>query len=252
MLDLFGAQGKDLVTSGNPGADARRRAHFVSRYLEMHRLVQEPDGHTTLYIGAYNWPTPVPLAHQGGAWYFDTAAGLKEVLFRRIGRNESSAIRVCQELVAAEKECFAARHGEYARSLASTGGQRDGLYWKTAEGEDPSPIGPLVAAAAWDRAVDPGSAREPFRGYYFRILTRQGRRAPGGARDYLVQGRMTRGFAFVAFPAQYRTTGVMTFIVGPDGTVRQRDLGERTAAIAGGMTAFDPGSGWQTANLGAP
>ncbi|MGA2080148.1 MAG: DUF2950 family protein [Holophaga sp.] len=251
MLDLFGPLGKSLVSTGNPAEDADRRARFVSRYREMHRLVQEPDGRTTLYIGAYNWPTPVPLASRDGAWYFDTAAGLKEILYRRVGRDETSAIRVCQELAAAQKE-YCAAQGEYARSLASAEGQRDGLYWQAVEGEPSSPIGPLVAAAAWDRPKGSGGSPEPFRGYYFRVLARQGPRAPGGARSYLVHGRMTKGFAFVAFPAQYRVTGVMTFIVGPDGKVRERDLGPRTGTLAGGMKLFDPEPGWRVAALGEP
>jgi hypothetical protein len=192
-----------------------------------------------------------PSASGDRAWYFDTEAGLREILYRRIGRNETSAIRVCQELAEAQKEYFAARNQEYAQSLFSAEGKRDGLYWKAAEGEPLSPIGPLVARAVahgYSRSLEGGPA--PYRGYFFRILTAQGRHAPGGARSYLVQGRMTRGFAFVAFPAQYRSSGVMTFIVGQDGVVRQKDLGKRTRAIAGTLAAYDPDPTWEPAALG--
>jgi hypothetical protein len=251
LLDLLGAQGRRIAASGDPAEDANHRADFVRRYQEMHRLVQEPDGRTTLYIGAYNWPTPIPLAQKDRAWYFDTEAGLREILYRRIGRNESSAIRVCEELAEAQKEYYAARNHEYARSLFSAEGQRDGLYWKAAEGEPPSPIGPLVARAVahgYPHSLEGGPA--PFRGYFFRILGAQGRHAPGGARSYLIQGRMTGGFAFVAYPAQYRSSGVMTFIVGQDGVVRQKDLGRRTRALAGTLAAYDPDPTWAPAELG--
>jgi hypothetical protein len=146
-LEILGPDGKNIVSSGDDIEDANSRTNFVQKYQEMHRLAKDPDGSTILYIGARNWPTPIPLVNKGGAWYFDTEAGKKEILYRRIGRNEMSAIRVTQELVAAEKEYFAAQHNEYAQKIFSGEGQHDGLYWKAAEGESPSPIGPLVAAA---------------------------------------------------------------------------------------------------------
>ena len=146
MLDILGPEGKQIVSSGDETEDANSRANFVQRYQEMHRLVKEPDGITILYIGADNWPTPIPLVNKGNSWYFDTEAGKKEILYRRIGRNELSAIRVCQELVAAQKE-YSAEHKEYAQKIFSDEGQHDGLYWKAADGEPQSPIGPLVASA---------------------------------------------------------------------------------------------------------
>ncbi len=157
----------------------------MAKYEEMHRLVKEPDGTTVLYIGAKNWPTPIPLVNKGGSWYFDTEAGKKEILYRRVGRNEMSTIRVCQELVAAQKE-YSAQHNEYAQKIFSDEGQRDGLYWKAAAGEPLSPVGPLVAAAVTESyAKSRDSAPTPYRGYYYHILTRQGKNAPGGAKSYL-------------------------------------------------------------------
>ena len=147
MLDILGPDGKQIVSSGDEAEDAESRANFVQRYQQMHRLVKEPDGTTVLYIGAENWPTPIPLVNNSSSWYFDTEAGKKEILYRRIGRNEISTISVCQELVAAQKEYYSAQHNEYAQNIFSDEGQHNGLYWKAAEGEPQSPIGPLVASA---------------------------------------------------------------------------------------------------------
>ncbi len=248
MLDILGADGKRIVSSGDPTEDAESRANFVKRYEEMHRLVKEADGTTVLYIGAHNWPTPIPLVNKGSVWYFDTEAGEKEILFRRIGRNEMSAIRVCQELVAAQKEYYSAQHNEYAAKIFSDEGQHNGLYWKVAEGEAQSPIGPLVAAAVtegYTKGRD--GAPTPYRGYYYHVLTRQGKNVPGGAKIYLVHGKMTGGFAFVAYPAEYRSSGVMTFIVGEDGAVYQKDLGKKTEALGKAMKEYNPNSTWQKA-----
>lgn len=244
-LDLLGPDAKKIVSSGDETEDARSRANFVQAYGEMHRLVNEPDGTTTLYIGAKNWPTPIPLVHKGQTWYFDTDAAKKEILYRRIGRNEISTIRVCQELVAGEKEYRRAHPEEYAEKIMSDTGQRNGLYWAAAAGEPQSPIGPLVASAV-ARGYTSGTelAQTPYRGYYFHILRQQGKHAPGGAKSYMVNGKMTGGFAFVAFPAEYRSSGVMTFIVGSDGIVYQKDLGKATAAVAGAMKQYDPDPTW--------
>jgi Protein of unknown function (DUF2950) len=243
MLEILGPSGKEIVSSGDDAQDAENRANFVRRYQEMHRLMREPDGTTTLYIGPENWPTPIPLVNKGSAWYFDTEAGKKEILFRRIGRNELSAIRVCQELVAAEKD-YSMQHDEYAQKVVSDEGQHNGLFWKTAESESPSPIGPLVAAAVAD-----GSAKTltPYRGYYYRILTRQGKSSPGGAKSYIVNGKMTDGFALLAYPAEYGSSGVMTFMVDEDGVVYQKDLGAKTEALAKAMKEYNPGPGWEKA-----
>ncbi|MGA8151881.1 MAG: DUF2950 domain-containing protein [Terriglobales bacterium] len=246
MIEILGLAGKQIVSSGDETEDAMNRANFVQKYQEMHRLVKEPDGTTTLYIGAENWPTPIPLVNKGNAWYFDTEAGKKEILFRRVGRNEMSAIRICQELVASEKEYYS-QHNEYARKILSDEGQHDGLYWKAANGEPKSPIGPLLASAVAD-AKTPESGPTPYRGYYYLILTRQGKNGPGGAKSFLANDKMTDGFAFVAYPAVYRSSGVMTFIVGPDGVVYQKDLGKKTDVLAKAMKEYDPDSTWQKAD----
>ncbi len=247
MLDILGRDGKEIVSSGDDAEDAESRANFVKRYQEMHRLVKEPDGTTILYIGAENWPTPIPLVNKGRVWYFDTESGKKEILYRRIGRNELSAIRVCQELVAAEKENFA-EHKEFAQKMFSDEGQHDGLYWKAENGGPQSPIGPLVASAfAQGLAKSQDSPPTPYRGYYYHILTRQGKNASGGPKSYLVNGKMTDGFAFVAYPAEYRSSGVMTFIVGENGAVFEKDLGRKAGVLAKDMTEYNPGSGWQKA-----
>jgi len=242
LLDLLGPGGKQIVSSGDATEDATNRANFVRKYQEMHRLVKEPDGNTVLYIGAENWPTPIPLVEKAGAWYFDTEAGKQEILLRRIGHNELSAIRVCQELVAAEKEFYANQHSEYAQKFVSDKGQHNGLYWPAKANQPESPVGPLVANASMgsDKA-------EPFHGYFFRLLTRQAQGAPGGAADYIVNGKMTAGFAFVAYPAEYQNSGVMTFMVGKDGEVYQKDLGEHTDELAKAIQAYAPDSTWKKA-----
>jgi hypothetical protein len=246
MLQILGPDGKRIVSSGDETEDASSRADFVQRYQEMHRLVNEPDGTTTLYIGAKNWPTPIPLVNKGNLWYFDTEAGKKEILYRRVGRNEMSAVRVCQELVAAEKEYYATQHSEYAQKMFSDEGQKNGLYWKVSDVNSPSPIGPLVAqAVAKGYTNSLGGGPTPYRGYYYHILTRQGKNVPGGAKDYIVDGKMTAGFAFVAYPAEYRSSGVMTFIVSDYGVVYQKDLGKKTEARAQAMTEYSPDVTWQ-------
>jgi len=183
---------------------------------------------------------------KGSVWYFDTGAAKKEILFRRIGRNEMSTIVVCRQLAAAQKEYYASQHNEYAQKIFSDEGQHDGLYWKAADGEPKSPIGPLVASAvAEGYPKDQNGSPTPFRGYVYRILSRQGKAAPGGAKNYIVNGKMTEGFAFVAYPAEYRSSGVMTFIVGADGVVHQKDLGKKTEAHAKDWTEYNPDSTWQ-------
>ncbi len=248
LLDILGPDEKRIVSSGDETEDAQNRTNFVQKYQEMHRLVKEPDGTTTLYIGAENWPTPIPLVKKGNSWYFDTDAGKKEILYRRIGQNELSTIRVCQELAAAEKEYYSKHHSEYAQKIFSDEGQHNGLYWKAANDEPQSPIGPLVASAVAEGYVKSrNDAPTPYRGYYYHILTSQGENAPGGAKSYIVNGKMTEGFAFVAYPAEYRSSGVMTFVVNEKGAVYQKDLGKQTAALAKAMKEYNPDSGWQKA-----
>lgn len=245
MMELLGPDGKDVVSSGDAAEDDRNRANFAKRYQEMSRLMKEPDGSVTLYIGSRNWPYPIPLLNKGNQWYFDTDAGKQEILYRRIGWNEASAIRVCQELTAAEKEYYAKEQNQYAQKIFSDEGKQDGLYWKVANGEPESPIGPLVAwAVAQEYAERRGETAVPYRGYYFHALTKQGKDGPGGPKNFVVDGKMSGGFAFVAYPAEYRTSGVMTFIVGEDGIVYERDLGKKTDTLAKAMKEYNPDSHW--------
>jgi hypothetical protein len=245
VLEILGPDATQIVSSGDPTEDAESHANFVRKYEEMHRILKEPDGSVTLYIGAENWPTPIPLVMKGNLWFFDTEAGKREILFRRIGRNEYSTILICQELVAAQKEFYAMQHNEYSKQIYSDEGQHNGLYWEVSDGEPQSPIGPLVASAVAEGYVKgKGTPPTPYRGYFFHILTRQGKDAPGGAKSYIVKGKMTEGFAFVAYPAEYRSSGVMTFIVNQDGTVYQKDLGKKTDALGKAMQEYNPDSSW--------
>ena len=253
LIEILGPAGKEITSAGDTVEDKNSRNQFVQKYQEMHRLVKEPDGTTTLYVGAENWPLPIPLVNPGDAWSFDTEAGKQEILFRRIGENELTAIRVCHELVNAEKAYYAKPRGDdavkqYAQRFVSDRGGHNGLYWWGAGDEPQSPIGPLVAGAGSDGAAQQRSTGQmPFHGYYYRLLTSQGKHAPGGARNYVVNGRMTRGFAFVAYPAEYRSSGVMTFIVNQDGIVYEKDLGAQTADIARRLSAYDPDRTWYRA-----
>jgi hypothetical protein len=246
LLEILGPDGKEIVSSGDSTEDAENHANLARKYQEMHRFRKEPDGSVTMYIGAENWPAPIPLVSKGNSWYFDTDAGKKEILYRRVGRNELSTIRVCQELVAAQKEYYSGQHNEYAQHVFSDEGQHNGLYWKAAESEPQSPMGPLVAAAVAE-GYTKGQAGPPtpYRGYLYHILTRQGKDAPGGAKNYIVNGKMTEGFAFVAYPAEYRSSGVMTFIVDSSGVVYQKDLGKKTEALGKAMKEYNPNSTWQ-------
>lgn len=248
LLAVLGPHGKKIISSGDLVEDEAARSNFVEKYQVMHRLVKEPDGTTTLYIGAENWPDPIPLMNKGDLWYFDTAEGEREILFRRIGKNELSAIRVCQELAAAQKDYYSKQNNEYATKFVSDEGQHNGLYWLDTNNQFESPIGPLVANAgsSGGLAKNLDSGPVPFRGYYFRILESQGKNAPGGAMDYVVDGKMTKGFAFVAYPAVYRDSGVMTFIVGQDGVIYQKDLGKQTDELAKSMN-YNPDTSWQKA-----
>jgi hypothetical protein len=254
LLGVLGPHGKEIVSSGDPVEDKNNRAEFVQKYQQMHRLVTEPDGTTTLYIGAENWPMPIPLVHKGSTWYFDTDAGKQEIVYRRIGRNELATIQVCRELVDAEKEYYAQPHDggsgqQYAQKLHSDPNKHNGLYWEPASGEAESPMGPLVASAAAEGYPQgPHQRSEPFQGYYFRILLGQGANAPGGARSYIVDGKMTGGFAFLASPAEYRSLGVMTFMVDQDGIVYEKDLGPHTAEVAKTLTQYDPDATWHKAD----
>jgi len=255
LASILGPDANDILSSGDAVEDKNDRDQFVQKYQQMHRMVMEPDGKTTLYVGAENWPTPIPLVHKGAAWYFDTPAGKMEILYRRVGMNELAVIQTCRELVDAEKEYFSQPHDgdttkQYARKFFSDPGKHNGLYWLMSPGDHESPIGPLVASAAVEGYVPPSpdSQPQPFMGYYFRVLTSQGAGALGGRRNYLADGKMTRGFAFIAYPAEYRSSGVMTFIVDQNGIVYEKNLGARTAEIAKAMPRYDRDPTWRKAD----
>ncbi len=247
-LSILGPAGKDVLSSGDPEEDLNARVGFVVKYQEMHRFVTEPSGTVTLIVGAENWPFPIPLVNNHGSWYFDTPAGKDEILFRRIGKNELAAMDACRELVEAEKQYFARPPAnlpnQFAQKLVSDEGQHNGLYWQGADDEFDSPINPLIAYARQNLPEDQVGEHVPFNGYMFRILTSQGPHAPGGAKSYIVDGKMTAGFAFVAYPVDYRSSGVMTFIVDESGTIYEKNLGPDTTKLAQAMTVYDPDSTW--------
>jgi len=247
---IFGSSANDILHTGDEVADKNMATNFVAHYDKMHRVVLEPDGDAILYIGAENWPFPIPiLKNSSGAWYFDTEAGKKEILYRRVGRNENDAIDILYSLVDAQLDYASQPHdgkavGQYAMKFISDDGKQNGLYWKTTESEQPSPIGPLLVSAAGEGYAMKQGQPAPYHGYYYRMLTKQGAAAKGGAKDYVVNGQMTKGFAFVAYPAEYRNSGVMTFIVNQDGVVYEKDLGADTAKIAAAMTEYNPDKTW--------
>jgi len=250
LSSILGPDSDQILSSGDPVADKNAREDFVRRYQEMHRLAYDDQGRVILYIGAGNWPVPIPLVKKDSGWVFDTAAGKDELLFRRIGRNELFTIKVLERLAVAQSEYASGAHdggseGEFAQKILSDTGKQNGLYWETAEGQPESPIGPLVAkATAAGYTRDTGENPIPFHGYYYKILTGQGRNAPGGAKKYLVDGKMTNGFAFLAYPAEYRASGVMTFMINQDGVIVQKDLGPDTAKLASAITEYNPDKTW--------
>jgi len=249
---IFGPAGHSLVSPDAVEAAAGYKM-FVQRLTEGTQLITNADGNVTLEIGADGWPFPIPLVKQDGQWLFDTAAGRKEILARRIGRDELGAIAVCDAYVAAQRE-YAGRDrlGDsvlaYAQYLRSTPGTHDGLFWPAKPGEELSPLGPLVAQARVEgyhrTAKMMNDKQAPYHGYYFKILTRQGKHAPGGKYSYIINGRMIAGFALVAWPAEWNNTGVMTFIVNQQGKVYQKNLGPGTTKVAGAMSVYDPDETW--------
>jgi len=248
LLGILGPAGNGLVSSGDPVADRRARDRFVAEYDDKHGF-DAGDGKVVLVVGREDFPFPIPLVPDGPSWRFDTAAGKQEILDRRLGRNELNTIQVCLAYVDAQREYYARdpdgdRVLQYAKKFASSPGRRDGLYWSTKEGEAPSPLGPLVVRARSEGYSKRSSSPVPYWGYYYRILTAQGKDAPGGAYDYFAHGKLIGGFALVAYPARYGQSGVMTFIVNQDGVVYQKDLGPDTAAIARSMKEYNPDSSW--------
>ncbi len=248
---ILGPAGSKLTSSGDADADKRRRESFIKAYDAAHKLVREGDSKAVLLIGKDEWPMPIPLVRNGNAWRFDTRQGEREILHRRIGRNELAATKVCLAILDAEHEYAAGdidRDGvpEYAPRFLSTPGKRDGLFWRVNEGEPPSPLGPLLAAAAAEGRSRSGSRTlEPYHGYFYKIMTAQGKAAPGGARSYIVKGKMIGGFAVVAYPARYGNSGITSFIVNQDGLVYENNLGKNSAAIASRMNVFNPDASWK-------
>lgn len=249
---LFGPEGKDIVFSGDPVVDKEGRERFVSAYEEKNRLEGVDTDKAVLYVGNDDWPFPIPVVKKQAVWKFDIKEGRQELLARRIGRNELSVIQVCLAYVDAQREyALRDRDGDsvlaYAQGFGSSPGKKDGLYWEVKEGEKPSPLGPLAAEAQKQGYTGrkSGGKPVPYHGYYYRILKGQGKNAPGGAYDYMVKGKMIGGFALVAYPARYRSSGIMTFIVNHDGVVYQKDLGKDTEKIAQAMKLFNPDRTWK-------
>jgi hypothetical protein len=253
LVAIFGKEAEGILNSGDPVADKNAVQNFLKSYDQMHRFSHGPDGKLFMIVGAENWPMPIPLDKNSAGWYFDTSYGKEELLFRRIGRNERSAIATLNAIVAGQHEYYDQTHDngvtkEYAQKILSDQGTHNGLYWKATAGEPESPIGPLVAQASQEGyRANPQGKPIPVWGYYFKLLTKQGKDAPGGAKDYVADGKMTNGFAVLAYPATYRSSGVMTFLVDADGNVMQKDLGPRTDALAKAIDTYDPDKSWQPA-----
>jgi Protein of unknown function (DUF2950) len=250
LLAIFGSDAKDVLLTGDSLKDQKHMESFVTAYEQMHRWANLRAGGKVLYLGAVNFPFPIPLAqNSSGQWGFDVAAGKDEMLARRIGKNEIAAITACDAGADAEKQYFSKTHDgstvkQFAQKIVSDPGKQNGLYWPNEAGGPESPLGQVPEFAEALASPSTGDTPGSFDGYYFRILKKQGPGANGGAEDYVVNGNMTRGFAILAYPVEYRNTGVMTFLVGSDGVVYQSDLGEKTAELGAAMTDYDPAKGW--------
>jgi Protein of unknown function (DUF2950) len=248
LLAIFGRDGKEVLFTGDAAADKDNLQEFVAAYNQMHRWGKIKAGGEVLYVGADNYAFPIPLGqNSSGRWSFDTAAGKDEILARRIGKGERTAIAACGALAAAEHQYFQEAHPgdsvkQYARKFRSDPGTQNGLYWPVAQRQAPSPLGLL---GDFGKELGAGDGPKEFNGYYYRILTKQGDKANSGASEYTVNGRLTRGFAILAYPAEYRNSGIMSFIVGSDGIVYQKDLGEHTADVAAALVDYNPGDGWR-------
>jgi hypothetical protein len=245
LLAVFGPDAKDLVSSGDDVQDRNSRAAFVKSYKAKHAIIAEDPNTRVLQVGAKDWELPIPIVLADGRWHFDTAAGKQEIIYRRIGDNELGAIAVCRGTIAAQRDYAAEGHdglpaGIYAGKLRSDPGKHNGLYWEAADGEPASPAGPFLAQAA-EEGYQKG---DPYHGYYYRGLKAQGAAAPGGAKSYLVDGVLKGGAALIAYPAQYKVSGVMTFIIDQDGIVYQKDLGDSTTEAAKAITEYNPDSSW--------
>jgi hypothetical protein len=249
ILTVLGPDGAGIASSGDKVEDSATRKRFIDAYDAKHQINIEGGRKAVLVIGEEAWPFPIPIVRKDDSWRFDTAAGRDEILYRRIGRNERAAIQASLAYVDAQNDYADITRAStgataYAQRIVSQTGKKDGLYWPTEPGESPSPLGELVASATRE-GYRVGGERAPFHGYYYKILTRQGSAAPGGAYDYVVRGKMIGGFALVAYPAVYRQSGVMTFLVNHEGTVFEKDLGSRTVQIAEHIDSFNPDNTWK-------
>jgi len=255
LKKIFGPQ-LQRIDSGDPVQDSADFDSFAQRLEKRANLVSQGADQMILHVGAEGYPFPVPIVKDGSAWFFDTEEGIEEILDRRVGENELNAIRVCRGYVAAQYEYFGLDRDEdgvleYAQQLASTSAKRDGLYWDTEPSEQPSPLGPLVAQARAEgyagRKTGSASEAQAYHGYRYKLLTRQGGKAPGGAFDYVINGNMVAGFALAAYPAEWGSSGVMTLVVNSNGMVYEKDLGEKTAELATKISAYDPDDSWKPA-----
>ena len=249
VLQIFGPEGKDLIDTSDPASARRGRQVFTAAFTERWKLVDRDGGGKTLVIGNEEWPFPVPLIQTAQGWHFDAAAGKEEVITRRIGRNELAVIEICQTYVVAQRRYARTAHdgkraGLFATTFRSDPGKQNGLYWAVQKGEPRSPLGDLLAEAADPARLKSDAKPAPFYGYYFKILTAQGPAAAGGARNFVVNGDMSDGYALVAWPAHYDNTGIMTFIVNQDAVVYQKDLGPKTAQITNAMKTYNPDKTW--------
>ena len=247
MLAILGPGSKEMISSGDAVADRTGREKFLKAYDEKNILQQGPEDNWVLSVGNDNWPMPIPVVNKASKWLFDTQEGKQEILNRRIGRNELQVMNVLHAYVDAQheyasKDCSGGGKVEFAQRLISTKGRHDGLYWEATDGEEESPLGPLVAQAAEEGYSNADIS--PFHGYYFRVLTRQGSHAEGGAYDYVVSGKMILGFAILAYPAEYKNSGVMTFIVNQEGIIYEKNLGSDTKQKSEAIKLFDPDPTW--------
>ena len=252
---ILGPRADRLMSSGDTVADQHSREAFLTAYREIHEIRLAGDTHAVLILGQDHWPMPIPLVRSSDGWRFDTAQGEQEILVRRIGRNELAAIQTCLGIVEAAQEYATLDPDgdgipEYAPQFVSTPGMHNGLYWPTKAGEPPSPLGPLLAAAASEGYTDATSKPlAPYHGYFYRILTKQGEAAPGGAYDYVIRGHMIGGFVVLAYPALYGVSGIMSFLVNQDGAIYEQNLGKNTLAIVSTVTAFNPDSHWRNVKV---
>lgn len=251
LLGVFGAESKDLIFTGDEVTDRANWREFLASYRQEHRIEMTADGVAVLYIGRKDWPFPLQIVATNAGWRFDVEGAREEIVDRRIGLNELDVMDLLRDGVDVQRTYRLEDHDgdgvlEFASSILSSPGARDGLYWQEEEGTEESPIGDFLARASADGFSFDGTDEppDPYLGYYFRILQRQGTHAPGGAYDYLIGGNMVAGHAYLAYPAEYGESGVMSFLVGEAGVIYEADLGAKTLDVAAAIDSFDPGPGW--------